>query len=181
MIATSNLENDHVHILKLCDVMERMAQVGSIDPGHLGKVVSLICNFADGLHHKKEEELLFPKMGEKGFSPLQGPVAVMLHEHEEGRKYVRAIAGSIELYRSGDRGAAEAVHSNLLGYAGLLKNHIAKENNILFRMADNSLSAEEQENLSAEFKKAEEDLAPGGSASFYVSQIEELAKIYGIG
>jgi len=34
MKATENLENDHVYILKLCDVMERMAQAGHIDPAH---------------------------------------------------------------------------------------------------------------------------------------------------
>ncbi|MCU0457470.1 MAG: hemerythrin domain-containing protein [Bacteroidales bacterium] len=180
MSATSNLENDHVCILKLCDVMERMAQAGNIDPVHLEKVVSLIRNFADGLHHKKEEDLLFPKMAEKGFSPVQGPVAVMLHEHEEGRNYVRGIAGNIESYKSGDKGAEETIRHNLLGYSGLLKNHIAKENNVLFRMADNVLSPDEQEILSAEFKKAEESMAPGGSASYYITQVEELAKIYGI-
>jgi len=179
MKATSNLENDHVHILKLCQVMEQMAHAGNINPEHLERIVSLIRNFADGLHHKKEEELLFPKMVEKGFSLVQGPVAVMLHEHVEGRTFVRNIAGSIDLYRSGDKGAAETVHSSLLGYAGLLKNHIAKENNILFRMADNALSAEEQEILSAEFKKTEESTAPGGSPSYYIMQIEELTKIYG--
>ena len=177
MTATSNLENDHVYILRLCDVMERMAQGGKTDPVHLEIVVSLIRNFADGLHHKKEEDLLFPKMAEKGFSPVQGPVAVMLHEHEEGRNYVRGIAGNIQLYKSGDKGAAETVKSNLLGYAGLLKNHIAKENNILFRMADNALSDDEQEDLLSEFKKAEMSMAPGGSSSF-IAQIEELAKIY---
>ena len=75
MKATSNLENDHVHILRLCEVMERMAHAGNSDPEHLDRVVSLIRNFADGLHHKKEEELLFPKMAEKGFSTTQGPVA----------------------------------------------------------------------------------------------------------
>jgi len=175
MKPTANLENDHVYILRLCDVMEKMAQAGNIDPEHLERVVSLIRNFADGLHHKKEEDLLFPKMAEKGFSPLQGPVAVMLHEHEEGRKYVRGIADNIELYKSGDGEAAEVIRNNLLGYAGLLKNHIAKENNILFRMADNALSAEEQETLSAEFDKAEKSLAPGGSSSQYIAQIEELA------
>jgi hemerythrin-like domain-containing protein len=160
--------------------MEKMSQAESIDPGHLERVVSLIRNFADGLHHKKEEDLLFPKMAEKGFSPLQGPVAVMLHEHEEGRKYVRGIADNIDLYKSGDRDAAEVVKHNLLGYAGLLKNHIAKENNILFRMADNAISGEEQDVLYAEFDKAEKSMAPGGSVSYYITQVEELAKIYGI-
>ena len=176
MSATSNLENDHVYILKLCDVMERMAQAGNPDPEQLEMVVSLIRNFADGLHHKKEEDLLFPKMTEKGFSTTQGPVAVMLQEHEEGRKYVLGIAGNIEPLKSGDKGAAETIQTNLLGYARLLKNHISKENNILFRMADNVLSAKEQEDLSAEFIKAEKSMAPGGSSSYYIKQIEELAK-----
>ena len=89
--------------------------------------------------------------------------------------FVRNIAGSIDLYRSGDKGAAETVHSSLLGYAGLLKNHIAKENNILFRMADNALSDEEQESLSAEFNKVEKSMAPGGTSSSYIAQIEKLA------
>lgn len=179
MRATLNLENDHVHILKLCQVMEQMAHAGNINPEHLEWIVSLVRNFADGLHHKKEEELLFPKLAEKGFSPVHGPVAVMLQEHEEGRNFIRDIAGNITLYRSGDEGAAGSVHAGLLGYAGLLKNHIAKENNILFRMADNALSSEEQEDLSAEFKKAEESMTPGGSSSYYIAQIEELTKIYG--
>jgi len=46
-------------------------------------------------------------------------------------------------------------------------------------MADNALSSEEQEDLSAEFKKAEESMTPGGSSSYYIAQIEELTKIYG--
>ncbi len=178
MKATANLESDHIHILRLCDVMEKMAQAGNIDPEHLERVVSLIRNFADGLHHKKEEDILFPKMAEKGFSPVQGPVAVMLHEHEEGRKYVRGIADNIGLYKSGDREAGEIVRNNLLGYAGLLKNHIAKENNILFRMADNAISGEEQEILYAEFIKAEKSMAPGGSSASYIEQIKELANKY---
>jgi hemerythrin-like domain-containing protein len=178
MKATANLENDHIYILWLCDVMEKMAQAGNIDTEHLERVVSLIRNFADGLHHKKEEELLFPKMAEKGFSPVQGPVAVMLHEHEEGRKYVRGIADNIQLYKSGDSEAAKIVRNNLLGYAGLLKNHIAKENNILFQMADNAISDEEQDVLYAQFIKAEKSMAPGGSSTNYTDQIKELADKY---
>ena len=44
------------------------------------------------------------------------------------------------------------------GYAELLNNHITKENNILFRMADNVLSDAEQENLLREFESIEKFL-----------------------
>lgn len=177
MTATENLENDHVHILRLCDVMMKMTEKET-DTTDIETVVSLIRNFADGLHHKKEEDLLFPKMAEKGFSPVQGPVAVMLMEHETGRKFVRGIADNIALLKSGDSAALANIRSNMTGYADLLRNHIAKENNILFRMADNALTEGEQQNLVDQFSLAENSLPAGISAAGFVDQIDTLAKKY---
>lgn len=178
MTATADLEKDHIHVLMLCDVMEEITKGEKADPAHLESVVSLIRNFADGLHHKKEEDLFFPKLAEKGFSPTQGPVAVMLHEHVQGRNYVKAISDNIPLYKSGDQNAKKAIYASMLGYASLLRDHIAKENNILFRMADNALSGDEQQALLEEFSKIEKIHAPGGNSSTYKSQIEDLARIY---
>jgi hemerythrin-like domain-containing protein len=86
-------------------------------------------------------------MSEKGFSMHSGPVAVMLNDHEAGRSYVRGIAGGITAYESGNLAEKKVIYANMLGYAELLKNHIAKENNILFRMTDNCLSDEEQKSF----------------------------------
>jgi hemerythrin-like domain-containing protein len=71
MKATSDLENDHVYILKLCDIMEKITHEERPDISHLEDIVDLIRSFADGLHHRKEEDLLFPKMSEKGFHYTQ--------------------------------------------------------------------------------------------------------------
>ena len=87
--ATENLENDHVYIIRLTEVIMAMVENRSKEIGHFELVVELIRNFADGLHHAKEENLLFPLLGEKGFSPEQGPVAVMLSEHTQGRDFVK--------------------------------------------------------------------------------------------
>src|SRR5690606_10579923 len=89
--ATQNLENDHVYILLLTNVMEKMAQMSQLDPVYLDEVADLICSFADGLHHAKEEELLFTLMVEKGFTNQNGPVAVMLHEYVIGRNFAKAM------------------------------------------------------------------------------------------
>mgnify|MGYP000474671764 FL=1 len=67
--ATQNLENDHIYILRLTDVMLAMVEKQSVNTEHFELVINLIRNFADGTHHAKEEDLLFPLMGEKGFSP----------------------------------------------------------------------------------------------------------------
>ena len=124
--ATQNLENDHVQILRLIEVMERITQSANPNVEHMETIVKVIREFADGLHHAKEEQLLFPLMVQKGFSNETGPVAVMLHDHVEGRNFVKGMAEKISMYKQSETSALKAIYSNMLGYADLLKNHIGK-------------------------------------------------------
>jgi hemerythrin-like domain-containing protein len=176
--ATRNLENDHVTILRLIDTMERMIEVTSTNMEHFEKVVALIREFADGFHHAKEETLLFPLMVKKGYSTQQGPIAVMLHDHVEGRNYVKGMADGIARFKGGDVNAISDIYGNMQGYIELLRSHIAKENNVLFRMADNVLSGEEQEELLNEFAKVEDRYAGGGFVKDSLSAIETLESAY---
>lgn len=177
-IATQNLENDHVQILRLIEVMERITQSDNPNVEHMETLVKVICEFADGLHHAKEEQFLFPLMVQKGFSNETGPVAVMLHDHVEGRNFVKGMTEKISLYKQGETTALKAIYSNMLGYADLLKNHIGKENNVLFRMADNAFTPAEQQSLLLDFTKVENDRESGQSKNDYVLMIDNLAGIY---
>jgi len=176
--ATQNLENDHVQILRLIDVMERITETDTPAVEHLELIVKVIREFADGLHHAKEEQLLFPLMVQKGFSNESGPVAVMLHDHAEGRNFVKGIAKNIALFNQGDSGALKAVYSNMLGYADLLKNHIGKENNVLFRMADKAFTSAEQESLVLDFTKMELGKDNKPYKIDYITMIDNLTGIY---
>jgi hemerythrin-like domain-containing protein len=173
--STANLENDHVYILRLIDVMEVVSGLSSPDITDLKAIVNLIRNYADGSHHAKEENLLFPLLAERGFSLQNGPVAVMLHEHTLGRDYVKGMVQGIEKYQLGDKGAISAISENMKGYISLLRNHIAKENNILFRMADKVLNEADHNDLLMKFKEVETIKGP---ASGYISEIEKLEKRY---
>jgi hemerythrin-like domain-containing protein len=176
--ATKNLEDDHVHILKLIDVMNAITRSEKPDIEHIESVIDIIRNFADGLHHAKEEDLFFPALESKGFSAQQGPVAVMLHEHILGRNFVKGIAENLELYKNGNRGAVTGIYQNISGYADLLVNHIKKENNILFRMADNALSDIEQKNLLDQFEAIEQNRSAGTRANDYINRINTLVLFY---
>ena len=99
--ATKKLGNDHVHILRLIDVMEKMIILKSMNIDHFETVVNLIKDYADGFHHAKEENLFSPLLSERGFSIQQGPVAVMLNEHVQGRNYVKGISEGIVLLKEG--------------------------------------------------------------------------------
>jgi hemerythrin-like domain-containing protein len=175
--ATKNLEEDHVYILKLIDVMENMTNLTDPDIAHLEEVVDIIKNFADGLHHAKEETWLFPLMAERGFSMQQGPVSVMLHDHNEGRNYVKGISEHIRLMKDGDLSSLSMVYSNMLGYSELLRNHIARENNVLFRMADNALSDSDQQSLYRQFEVIENQSKPYNKSDF-IARIELLEQVY---
>jgi len=90
----------------------------------------------------------------------------MLLEHQLGRGYIRAMEEALEM--EGEE-ARRAFIDNALNYVTLLREHIFKEDNVLFRMAQAVISSEDNRKLVEEFESIElERLEPGVH--------EELAK-----
>lgn len=176
--ATDNLIDDHTIIQEIMDVMEHITAVKDPDVEHLEFIVSFIREFADGCHHAKEEGLLFPKLVEKGIPKEHGPVGMMLLEHEEGRQFVKGMADNIALYKSGKKEALKGVYQNMLGYVNLLRDHIAKENNVLFMMANRVLSDDEQTLLLNNFSLAEEASTGKDKIEKYLARVKELSAVY---
>jgi hemerythrin-like domain-containing protein len=179
MLPTDILRHEHQLILMVLDAAEREARAiangGVANADRLAAFVDFIRNFADHCHHAKEEDLLFVRMGEKGF-PLQGgPVAVMLHEHELGRAHVAAVADNIAAAAAGDPAARTIVVERLAAYASLLRQHIHKEDNILYPMADRVFSEADQAALAAEFERVERDEIGEGVHQRYEALARELA------
>ena len=179
MLPTDILKQEHQLILTVLDAAEREARAiaggAAVDPDRLASFVDFIRNFADHCHHAKEEDLLFVRMGEKGF-PLQGgPVAVMLHEHEVGRAHIAAVADNIAAAAAGVATARAVVVERLAGYAALLRQHISKEDNILYPMADQIFSEADQAALAADFERVERDEIGDGVHQRYAALARELA------
>ena len=175
---TENLENDHVYVLRLTDVMEKMVVGLATDLSDMELVVKLIQQYADGFHHAKEENLLFPLLVKKGFSEQEGPVGVMLQEHAEGRNFVKAMVSDMDRYRTGDDTVLPDIYRSMQGYIDLLRAHIGKENNVLFRMADRALSTEEQQALLSEFAALETLDGRNGRLEHFITDIKGLEAIY---
>jgi len=110
MKPTAELSREHQAILLMIRILERMSdrlEAGeNVDLTHLEKAVDFIKVFADKCHHGKEEDLLFPAMEKAGIPKTGGPLGVMLHEHVEGRGFVKAMSYSLPAIRKGDRAAA---------------------------------------------------------------------------
>lgn len=166
------LKHEHEVILMVLDAAQREAETientGKVDAARIGKFLDFFRNFADRCHHAKEENHLFRRMIERGFPSEAGPIAVMLAEHDQGRVHLKAVEESLALASSGDASAAAKVRDHLIGYAELLRQHIDKENNVLYVMADQILAEQDQSALSEAFDRVEaEDMGEGTHEKFH--------------
>ena len=161
MEATEILRNEHRIIERVVASLERAA--GRLDAGESVSpqvfilAADFITGFADGCHHKKEEGVLFPAMQAAGVPREGGPIGVMLAEHEQGRQFTRGMRTAAERLAAGEKEAGKAVVDNALHYVVLLRGHIAKENNILFPMADRFIAAPAQAEVSEAFDRIEQE------------------------
>ena len=105
---------------------------------------------------------------------------MMLSEHELGRTYVGQIGKNLEAATNGDKSALQVVLRFTLAYADLLTQHIQKENNILFNMADQILSPEEQARLQQEYKTVVPTNASAKSTEYYEGVVAKLCERWNV-
>ena len=173
---TQVLKDEHRVIEKVLDAMERALCHDAVDRSFFEKALDFFRNFADGCHHAKEEEELFPVLEASGIPREGGPIGCMLNEHEEGRSLVRNIAENLEAAAGADRTAVGAVRQAAANYVELLRQHIQKEDNILFVVADQALGSEEKKLMLAAFDRAEQSSGDLGKHERYVALADELSE-----
>jgi len=120
---------------------------------------------------------LFPALVAVGVSQ-DGPIAVMLHEHEMGRNYVKAMSEAYAAYRARAKSSSQDIMKNAHGYILLLKGHIEKENTVLFVMADSLLSEKRQDELFEGFEKIEAERIGAGKHEQFHGLIKKLSGLY---
>ena len=98
--------------------------------------VDFIRNFADRFHHAKEEDVLFSALVRNGMPRDNSPVAAMLMEHDQGRAFVLNMETAVQKTVAGLPGQENSIAENALAYAALLREHIAKEDDILYPLAE---------------------------------------------
>lgn len=152
--AIQMLVDEHVKILAEIDSLEKecnkLSTGEEIDKNFFTKKIDFIKNYADKFHHAKEEDILFTELCKDSVEMHCNPIPQMLHEHDLGRAFVKGM----------EEGVAEndkdKVIKNAIGYAELLREHIYKEDNILYPMADEALPEDAQEEMLKKFEAIKE-------------------------
>jgi len=143
------VKNHHSFLRRELPRLQAMsARVAHVHGGHTPSLIQVHHVF-EGLlqeltsHMMKEEQVLFPAVtamsrGETSPMPLEGPIACMIHEHEDAGE---ALARLNEL-TSGYTPPADACNTYRALFAGLadleedLHRHIHLENSVLFPAAE---------------------------------------------
>jgi hemerythrin-like domain-containing protein len=121
------------------DVLAHLAVVESETLTHDDSDLAGFATFLEGevlQHFTLEEQALFPLLAGH-LSPTQGPLAVMHAEHARFRELLAGLANAL---RDGNRNTQRTLAAEIIE---LLREHIAKEDHVLFPMATRVLSAAE--------------------------------------
>jgi len=181
MKATQQLKNEHEGIKVMLSILEQISRqlevIGSLNKEHFEGIIEFLKVFVDKCHHGKEEDLLSPALMAVGV-PKEGPIAVMLHEHEMGRNYIKAMTKAYAEYLAGDKSSSKDIIQNVHGYISLLREHIDKENDVLFVLADSRLPKKKQEELFEGFETIEEERIGIGKHEEFHVLLDKLRGIY---
>lgn len=148
--------DEHEVICQTEEIIESLDKTWEDDSKKYTKIVNTLITFfreyADGYHHRKEEEVLFPAIYEHPDFVLQEIIDEFNEHHEDFRAYTKDIEEAIE---SGD---FEKSYKELNAYLQDLLDHIGAENDELFVLAETLMDEEDLETIYFKFKDIDMEL-----------------------
>ncbi len=184
MKATEILSSEHrviESVIAAMDVAANRLEAGeAVRPEFFVDAARFIADFADGYHHGKEEGVLFEAMARNGMPMDDGPIAMMVYEHERGREITAGLRKAAAALAAGDREAGDAVVQYARDYGELLTHHIYKEDNILFPMAAQVIVPQDQDEVLIEFSRVEAERAAKGAKASYVDLARAMCEEMGV-
>jgi len=163
------LVNEHKNILSVAEAVEKKCDVQAkevLDEDFFSKTIDFIKNYADKLHHAKEEDILFKEFGKRIEEHPElahcNPTEQMFYEHDLGRTFVKGMEMGLSEKKT------EEIVKYARGYVDLIREHINKEDNIFYPMINSALTKETQESILNRFLEIDKEKK---------SEIEKYLKI----
>jgi DUF438 domain-containing protein len=168
------LMDDHSIIEKAFFIIERQLEKNKKNWSAISTLLDVLWDYGETCHNMKEEKVYFPLLLERGMPP-QGPVAVMLAEHQKERDYLNKLKSLLPEAKQNKE--LEQEFSNIFGeYSALTKDHIWKENDILYPMGRKFVQPDDVPYLATEFKRIEQESLGVGAYTRYKTLVDALEK-----
>jgi hemerythrin-like domain-containing protein len=176
--ASQDLMNEHKAVLIMLGVIEKICEIlkasQEADLQDIADIFDFLRIFVDKCHHGKEEGFLFPALEQAGIPNQNGPIGVMLAEHKMGRELVKQMLYSV----TKNTIKKDEFIASAYSYVRLLRNHIEKENSVLFPMGDSRLSEPKQKELLNAFERLEDEVIGKGKHEEFHTLLKHLENKY---
>ncbi len=174
------LKQEHRAIERALTILENIAEKIQKPSAKrdAGDIIDFLKTFADTCHHGKEERVLFPSLQNIGVSKEGGPIGVMLREHDMGRAHIQGMVRALIALGADEAQGIEDFRGHAGAYAALLRQHIVKEDQVLFEIADKQLSASAKSDIQSEFDRIERDIVGEGRHEAFHQMLDDLDERY---
>ena len=164
------LRHDHRVIQQVVAGMSAVSDMldsgKQVDPSVLSDLVQFLGVFADQCHHKKEERHLFPLLLSKGNVSTRRELESLEREHRSAKQLVGQLAKVAAVYVHNPSAVRYRVIDLLQQLVELYPAHIWKEDFLLFPLAQQNLSENEQQDLKDKFEDVEREVGEDVHAGF---------------
>ncbi len=150
------LEHETILVsLRVIDVIsDRLESGKDIPVEDIKAPVEFLKIFVDKFHHCKEECILYPALQESGVHNQNGPIGMMLFEHDKGREYLSLMENSLSVIPVKKKEFIKSARE----YTAMLRNNIKNENSVLLPISDVKIPPSKQEKIIKAFEVLEEEV-----------------------
>ena len=160
-LATDALRADHRSAERLIRALYRarrsFEKEGLIDTDFFRRVARVLETLGFRSHQQKEHALL-EALERLDVSTSTGPIAMIRVEHQRITEFYQSVPEALALYEAGDRSVAARIVNDGYFQGKLLSTHLCRENEVLFVVADQTLSAEENRALLLRFEEIDREV-----------------------
>ncbi len=149
------LTREHENIKRAIDNTHALfadIEAGNVDISEMNERITFFRTYADGYHHHKEEEVLFPEMIKRNEMLEYGVIHEMLQNHEDFREMLADLEEAVNA--SDIQGAKKKFEA----YSEALLEHIAVEDEEVFQIAETIMSEDELLTILYRFEDCDREL-----------------------
>jgi hypothetical protein len=145
-------------------------------PLQMQRAIDFLLEFGDKVHNTKEEEFLFPLMGQKGMPVEGGPIGVMLMEHDAERNLLQRMMAELPNLAEATTSMRHKFAAEGFEYLTIRAEHIWKENDVLYPMGRKTFSDEDNTSLLDAFKTLDQQTYGDTARDHYAQMLAEVEK-----
>jgi hemerythrin-like domain-containing protein len=157
------IRDEHRSIAAILHGMEFLVQKirarkKKVDPRVFHAMLYYLDTFSERIHHPKEDRFLFKAMRERS-AEADTHIADLEEEHARGEDALRRLAQCLIRYEEGGEREFPAFEREVENFVRNYRDHIRKEEDVVFPLAERLLSAQDWQAIDHAFEENRDPLA----------------------